>query len=115
VQDTGLNPIIIRIVIFFAVLITQITALTLLPKTEGFTNPLTTTICLLVYIFSLYLLTQLFQSGMTLSFVTPLLAALIPLATIAVDIAIYRTPLPTAKVLLLIGACGLIGYASATE
>lgn len=97
--------------IFLAALTTQILGASLLPRTEAFTNPTWTALSLGAYILSLWLIAVLIKQGAALSIIVPLMAAAVPLATIAVAYFVYSDPVSPAKLGFLVGACCAIGYA----
>lgn len=96
-----------------AVTITQIAGVTLLVKTVGFRDPMWTAACLGVYVVSLFLLAETLRQGMALSLLMPILAALVPLASIAIAVLFFREQASWMKIGLLSSACVLIGAAAA--
>lgn len=97
---------------FIFVLITQILAVALLPRTAAFTDPVWTVACLGVYAVSLWVLAYLLHSGAPLSLLIPVLAATVPLATIFVGVLVYNEAASLLKIAILGSACALIGVAS---
>lgn len=95
------------------VVVTQVLGSTLLVKAGGFREPMWTAACLLTYLVSFYVLSETIRQGMALSLVMPILAALVPLATIAVAVLLFREQASWMRIGLLSGACMLIGVASA--
>lgn len=95
------------------VVVTQVLGSSLLVKAEGFREPMWTAACLLTYFVSLYVLSETIRQGMALSLVMPILAALVPLATIAVAVLVFREQASWMRIGILSGACLLIGVASA--
>lgn len=103
----------LRAVIMVAlVAVTQVAGASLLAKTSGFRDPLWTVACLATYAVSLYLLAETIRQGMALSLVMPILAALVPLATIAVAVLLLGEQATWLRLGLLSGACLLIGAAA---
>lgn len=96
-----------------AVTITQIAGVTLLVKTGGFRDPMWTAACLGTYVVSLFLLAETLRQGMALSLLMPILAALVPLASIAIAVVFFREQASWMKIGLLTSACVLIGAAAA--
>jgi quaternary ammonium compound-resistance protein SugE len=68
--------------------VTQIAGSTMLVKTTGFRDPLWTTACLATYLVSFFLLAETIRQGMALSLIMPILAALVPLATIVIAVTL---------------------------
>jgi quaternary ammonium compound-resistance protein SugE len=94
------------------VVVTQVLGSSLLVKTEGFRLPLWTLACLATYAVSLFALAETIRQGMALSLVMPILAALVPLATIAVAVTLFGEQASWLRLGLLSSACVLIGVAS---
>ena len=94
------------------VVVTQVAGATLLAKTNGFRDIGWTAACLATFAISLYALAETIRQGMALSLVMPILAALVPLATIAVAVTLLGEQASWMRLGLLSGACVLIGVAS---
>ncbi|MDP3673520.1 MAG: SMR family transporter [Novosphingobium sp.] len=94
------------------VTVTQVIGASMLVKTMGFRDPMWTMACLAVYVVSFYLLAETIRQGMALSLIMPILAALVPLATIAVAVILFQEQASWLRIGLLSGACVLIGVAS---
>jgi multidrug transporter EmrE-like cation transporter len=108
-----LAQISMRAVIMVAlVVVTQVAGSTMLVKTEGFRVPFWTVACLATYLVSFYILAETIRQGMALSLVMPILAALVPLATIAVAVTVLGEQASWLRLGLLSGACLLIGAAA---
>ncbi len=101
--------------IFTIVLFTQILAISTLPRTEGFMSFSWTSLCLGLYFLSFWGLAHMIHKGLPLSLLVPMLAALVPLATIAIGVIFYKESASLLKILMLSLACGLIGAASAAK
>jgi small multidrug resistance pump len=99
--------------LFSIAIIFQIGMVSLLPMTRGFTAIVPTLGCLSCISIALFCLSRLIHDGVSLSFLTPLSSATVPLAAIAIAALVYGEPVPVLKLVLLFGACGLIGAASA--
>ncbi|MBU6266492.1 MAG: hypothetical protein KGN34_03055 [Sphingomonadales bacterium] len=94
------------------VVVTQVLGSSLLVKANGFRDPLWTALCLATYAVSLFTLSETIRRGMALSLVMPILAALVPLATIAVAVVLFREQASWLRLGLLSLACLLIGGAA---
>lgn len=101
-----------NIALFVFMVVTQILAVSLLPRTAGFTSLQWTAACLGVYAISLGSLARILHMGVPLGLMIPIMSALIPLATIAIGVMVYGEAAPPLRILLLCGACGLIAVAS---
>jgi len=95
------------------VTLTQIAGVNMLIKTTGFRDPLWTLACLAVYAVSLFLLAETLRQGMALSLLMPILAALVPLASIIIAVVVFRENASGMRLGLLSLACALIGLAAA--
>lgn len=94
------------------VAVTQVAGASMLVKTAGFRDPLWTLACLATYAGSLFLLAETIRQGMALSLIMPILAALVPLATIAVAVLLLGEQATWLRLGLLSFACLLIGAAA---
>lgn len=94
------------------VIVTQVLGSSLLMKTTGFRDPLWTFACLATYLVSLFVLAETIRLGLPLSLAMPILAALVPLATIGVAVIVFREQASWLRLGLLSTACVLIGVAS---
>ncbi len=102
-----------RAVIMVAlVVVTQVAGASMLVKTTGFRDPAWTAACLAIYLVSFYLLAETIRQGMALSLVMPILAALVPLATIAVAVTLLGEQASWSRLGLLSLSCVLIGAAA---
>jgi multidrug transporter EmrE-like cation transporter len=102
-----------RAVIMVAlVVVTQVAGSTMLVKTEGFRIPGWTLACLATYLVSFYILAETIRQGMALSLVMPILAALVPLATIVVAVTVLGEQASWLRLGLLSLACVMIGAAA---
>ena len=98
--------------LFIFVVATQIVAVSLIPRTNGFTNLYCTIACLIVYGVSLWAISIMIRTGMQLGLLMPLLAAVVPLAIVGIGIVVYREPASVRRIALLCVACAAIGLAS---
>jgi quaternary ammonium compound-resistance protein SugE len=103
------------VALFLFLLVTQILAVSLLPRTAAFTNLYWTVACLSVYAVSLWSLAYMLHAGMPLSLLIPILSALVPLAAIAVGLIFYKEAASVLRIVLLCMACGIIGLASSLK
>jgi quaternary ammonium compound-resistance protein SugE len=107
------SQISLRAVILVAlVAITQVAGASMLVKTVGFRDPAWTISCLAIYAVSLFLLAETIRQGMALTLIMPILAALVPLATIAIAVILFKEQASWLRLGLLSGACVLIGVAA---
>ena len=95
-----------------ALIVANVFALAVLPRTEGFTKLLPTAVCVGGFVVTAWALSRLVHTGMQLSILMPLAAATIPLATIATGVLVYGETASVQKIGLLLIACGLIGFAA---
>jgi len=108
-----LNPALVRPVIMVGlVVITQVIGVSMLVKTVGFRDPMWTAACLATYTVSLFILADTLRQGIALSLMMPILAALVPLASIIIAITVFREQVSLAKLGLLALSCVLIGVAA---
>ena len=101
--------------IFLVSIALQVFALSLLPASEGFTRLWPTAALVVSFVSGIGLLARLTANGVPLSILIPIAAAIIPLALIAVGVAILGEQAPLPRILLLVGACILIGIASSVR
>ena len=94
------------------VTVTQVIGASMLVKTTGFRDPMWTAACLAVYAVSLFALAETIRQGMALSLAMPILAALVPLATIMVAVVVLRENVSWLRLGLLSGACVMVGVAA---
>lgn len=87
--------------------------ISLLPMTRGFTLLFPTLACLSCIAIALFCLSRLIHNGTSMSILSPLSSATVPLAAIAIGALAYGEPISIPKLILLCGSCGLIGIASA--
>jgi len=99
--------------LFFLAVVLQIVMIFMLPQTRGYTVPLPTIACLASINAAIFFMARLVHGGMNLSLLIPLSAAVVPLGAIAIGVFAYGESAPILKIVLLCGACGLIGVASA--
>lgn len=102
-----------RVVLMVGIVVaTQVGGATMLAKSDGFRAPMWTIGSLATYLVSFYVLAETIRQGMALSLVMPILAALVPLVTIAVAVIVLREQASWLRIGLLSFACVLIGIAA---
>ncbi len=70
----------LRIIVLFVVAAAgQVTAIGLLPRTQGFTHVAYTIGCIVSFSLSLWLIARILQSGVNLGILVPLMSAVSPL------------------------------------
>ena len=90
----------------------QVMALSLLPITQGFSRPLPTIVLIVSFITGIGLMARIITTGVPLSILIAISAAVVPLAVVVVAVTIYGEPASPLRVALLLVACVLIGVAS---
>jgi len=103
------------VVLFVASAAFQILAVALLPRTRGFTLPLPTVACAVLFVLGIWMFARLYEGGAKLGIISPLLAAVIPLAVVGIGIFAYGESASPLRVALLVGACVLIGVAATVQ
>lgn len=99
-----------RLVILFAVgALGQVAGGATLGRTEGFTNPFWTAVCLLIFAVSIGALAKMVQEGGPLSVIMPTLAATVPLALVFIGVFFLGESASWPRIGLLALACVLIG------
>ena len=83
-----------------------------LPRTDGFTKLGPTILCVCAFIMTTWSLAKLIQSGLQLSILMPVAAAVVPLAAIGVGVLTYGESASLSKIGLLIVACVLVRIAA---
>lgn len=101
--------------LFLITVFAQIAGFAMLPRTNGFSDPLWTGICIAAGAISLWPLAHLIHLGVPLSGLVPILAATVPLVTIFVGLFFYSEAASITKVAMLVVACGLVGLASSLK
>lgn len=96
---------------FVASVALQVLALSLLPRSEGFTQPLPTLILIVAFIAGIGLMARLTASGVPISILLPITGAVVPLAVVVVGVLVYGEPASSLRVAMLVVACVLIGIA----
>lgn len=100
---------------FVVSIVLQVVALSLLPSSAGFARPLPTLGVIVAFIAGIGLMARLSALGVPLSVLIPLSAAVVPLVIVAVGVLVYGEPASLMRVVLLLGACLLIGVASSIQ
>lgn len=91
---------------------TQVAGSALLVKTDGFRAPGWTALCLGIYVASFFAMATMFREGMSLGFLLPLLAAVVPLLAIAVGVIMFGETASWTRIGLLIVSCILVGISA---
>lgn len=100
-------------IMFVVAVIGQVAGISLLPRTDGFTNLPWTAASLGAFIGSLWLLSLIMRQGAPLNIMVPLVAASVPLLTIGVAYFGYGQTASFAKLAMLVAACAAVGVAAA--
>lgn len=103
------------ILLFVFVILSQIAAVSMLPKTEGFRNVGWVLAALGTTAVSMFAMATIIRDGMPMSILIPLMAALMPLTLIAVGVVVYGEFASLLKIALLSSACLAVGIASALK
>ncbi|GGZ17501.1 hypothetical protein GCM10011614_35010 [Novosphingobium colocasiae] len=99
-----------RLFVLFAVgALGQVGGGATLGRTEGFTNPLWTAICLLLFAVSIGALAKMVQEGGPISIIMPALAATVPLALVFIGVFFLGESASWPRIGLLALACIIIG------
>jgi len=100
------------IAMFIGSVVFQLIGLWLIPMTKGLTQPLYTLLWAAAMLIGVGFIARLVNSGANMSSVLPLMAAIIPLCTIAMGVFFYGESASAMKIGLLCGSCLLVGVAS---
>jgi small multidrug resistance pump len=106
----GLSPSAIGL--FFLAIIAQTIGISFIPRSQGFTNIGGTLALVAMYVITLAAVAQLIHRGVNLSVLIPLVSAFGPLTAIAIGVLLYGEDAQPQKIIMLVSACGLIGFAS---
>jgi len=98
--------------LFLLAIIAQTIGISFFPKSQGFTNLGGTFALVGMYVITLAAIAQLIHRGANLSVLIPLMSAAGPLAAIAIGVMLYGEDAQPQKIIMLVAACGLIGFAS---
>lgn len=96
----------------FVSIVGQVIGVALLPKTQGLTQPVYTVLLACCYTLAIALLARISYAGVELGVLIPILAATVPLASIAIGVLFYGDSAAPLKVGLLVAACIAIGVAA---
>jgi len=99
-------------ILFTAVLLGQLAGITLLPRTQGFSNVTFTLASLAMFALSYAAMARLIAGGVELGILIPALSVIVPLATVAIGVMIYHESASLPKIGFLVVACCLVGVAS---
>ena len=100
------------LIAFAVAVVTQIVGIGLLAKTAGFTNIGYSAAVVALYGISLAAMARLVNDGAPLGVLIPIMATVIPLASIAIGVAAHGESASPVKVGLLVLACAIIGTAA---
>ncbi|KHK93049.1 DMT family transporter [Novosphingobium malaysiense] len=106
------GPTLRSMALFLVVVCGQIGGSVLLGYTAGFTRPGWSVLCASVYAVSLFSLATLLKEGAPLSLMMPLLAAVVPLGSIAMALVVLGEPASWPRIALLSLSCVVVGLAS---
>ncbi|SCW78079.1 Multidrug transporter EmrE [Sphingobium faniae] len=109
-SSTGLSAR--AILLFIGLIATQIAAVSMLPKTDGFASLRWTGACLGTYALSFWIMSTIIREGQPLGLLVPLMSAVIPIATIIVGTLVYHEPASMLRIGLLVAACILVSVAT---
>ena len=102
------------VVFMFAVsVVFQVFGIAMLPLTKGLTQPMPTLGLAVGFLVGIGLMARLIHSGVSLTMLIPILAATVPLASVALGVLVFGESASLPKIAMLVTACGLIGFASA--
>ena len=100
------------IITFTISIAAQVLGVAMLPLTQGLTRPVPTLIGALGFLIGTGLMARLVNSGVNLSVLVPLVSATSPVASIAMGVLLFGESPSVPRLVLLLAACGLIGFAS---
>lgn len=106
-----MSPAIIGLFVFTVV--AQLFAISLLPKTGGFTQPGPTVLCSIAFILSIGALARIAHSGVEVGILIPLMSAVVPFVTMMIGIYAYGESASALKITLISVSCVLIAVAAA--
>ncbi|MGE4431554.1 MAG: SMR family transporter [Sphingobium sp.] len=107
---TGLS--VRAVLLFLSLIATQIAAVSMLPRTDGFTSLRWTVACLGTYALSFWIMSTILREGQPLGLLVPLMSAVIPIATIIIGALLYNEPASMLRIGLLVLACMLVALAT---
>jgi len=91
----------------------QVAAVSLIPRTAGFTRPAPTMLCCLLLILSATGIARLSRRGINLGILFPVMSATVQLSIVLLGILVFGENASPLRVFLLVSACVMIGAASA--
>lgn len=98
--------------LFGLIVVCNLSAIGILPKTEGFTKVSITITCILLVVINSWALSRVIYNGIDLSLLIPIMSAVLPLGAIVIGVLLYGESASIMKVGTLVTACCLIGIAS---
>lgn len=100
------------IVQFCIAIVANIAALGFLPASAAFTKPWPTLACIGFFLLNLWMLARLIHGGAPLSILAPIMAAAIPLTTVAIGILAYGESSDALRITFLVAACAFTALAA---
>lgn len=107
-----LTPIQTQALLFGGSVVAQLIGISLLPKTQGFSRPIPTVFCTLIFLVGFTMIAKLTYNGMSLGVMMPGMAAVVPLGTVVIGVLAYRENASIPRIGFLVGACILVGLAN---
>jgi len=104
------NPTIIAMLLGSVAL--QVTGISFMSLSKGFTVPQWSLLSVLGFAAGIWLMGRVSASGVGVSTIIPVVSALIPLVSIVVGMTLLHETASITKIILLVSAAGLAGYAS---
>jgi multidrug transporter EmrE-like cation transporter len=101
-----------NIATFAIAVLTQLAAIALLPRTNGFTQLAPTLLCSALFVIGIGALARLAHAGVELGILIPMMSAVIPLVTIVIGVVVYGESTSPVKLALLGLSCVLVGIAA---
>ena len=101
-----------NIATFAIAVLTQLAAIALLPRTNGFTQLVPTLLCCALFVIGIGALARLAHAGVELGLLIPMMSAVIPLVTIVIGVVFYGESTSPIKLALLGLSCVLVGIAA---
>lgn len=97
---------------FIGAAVFQVLGVAMLPLSKGLTQPVPTLVGALGFLVGIGLMARLVNSGLSLGFLIPVMATIVPLCGIALGILFFGETASASKIAILLVACGLIAFAS---
>ncbi len=94
---------------------TQVVGVMVIPHTKGLTAPSTTIGMFLYFMVGVGLTARLVHTGINVSTVLPLVASVVPLASIVIGATLFEESASSLKIALVVGGCVIVLAASYLE